>query len=141
MSFIPAKEYAQIVKVLPVLCVDVLLKNEAGEYLLVKRTNEPRKGQWWVVGGRVHKGETLEQAARRKIKEELDLKLNSLKPIGYFEDTSEKNRFGLSEPLHSVSVVFLAEVNSAQEIKLDSQSSDWAYLPKMPKDFSVKLFY
>lgn len=140
MNFIPDEEYAQIIEVLPVLCVDVLLQNSAGEYLLVKRANEPLKGQWWVIGGRVLKGETLEQAAIRKVEEELGLKVNSVEPIGYYEDVSETNRFELSTPLHSVSIVFSAVVDDSQQVKLDSQSSDWKYFPKMTKGFSVKSF-
>ena len=59
---IPAEQYKEIIKVLPILCVDIVIKNNRGEYLLVKRAHEPLKGRWWVVGGRVHKGESIEQA-------------------------------------------------------------------------------
>lgn len=43
MSLIPADEYARIIEVLPILCVDVIVQNSKGEYLLVKRANEPLK--------------------------------------------------------------------------------------------------
>ena len=138
MSFIPANDYAQITKVLPILCVDVIVENSMGEYLLVKRANEPLKDQWWVVGGRVLKGETLEQAAIRKVKEEVGLKVDFVEPIGYYEDTFETNPFGFSIPLHSVSVVFSTVVDGSQQIKLDSQSSNWKYSPEIPKGFSIK---
>lgn len=140
MSFIPDSKYVQIMEVLPILCVDVLLYNSKGECLLVKRANEPLKGQWWVIGGRVLKGETLKQAAIRKVKEEAGLIINSVKPIGYYEEISHTNHFGSLTPLHSVSVVFSAVVDDSQQIKLDSQSSDWKYSPEMPKGFSIKSF-
>ena len=140
MSFIPANDYAQITKVLPILCVDVVVQNSMGEYLLVKRANEPLKDQWWVVGGRVLKGETLEQAAIRKVKEEVGLKVDFVEPIGYYEDTIETNPFGLSIPLHSVSVVFSTVVDGSQQVKLDSQSSNWTYSLEIPKGFSIKPF-
>jgi len=54
---------------MPILCVDVILRNRKGEYLLLKRLNEPKKGRWWPVGGRVSGGE-LTAAARRKVREE-----------------------------------------------------------------------
>lgn len=138
MCFILEDKYEQIMEVLPILCVDMLLHNSKGEYLLVKRANEPLKGQWWVIGGRVLKGETLRQAAIRKVKEETGLVVDSVKPIGYFEDISHANRFGSLTPSHSVSVVFSAFIDDSQKIKLDSQSSDWKYSLEMPKDFVVK---
>ena len=41
MRLIPIKEYSRIIEVLPILCVDVAVQNSKGEYLLVRRTNEP----------------------------------------------------------------------------------------------------
>jgi len=58
MNFIKTETYNQIIEVLPILCVDVIIQNKDGEYLLIKRANEPKVGCWWVIGGRVHKGET-----------------------------------------------------------------------------------
>ena len=140
MSFIPADEYARIIEVLPILCVDVVVQNSRSEYLLVKRANEPLKDQWWVIGGRVLKGETLDQAAIRKVREEVGLKVGSVKPIGYYDDTLETNPFGLSTPLHSVSVVFSASVDDHQQINLDGQSTDWKYSDELPDDFRIKTF-
>ena len=140
MSFIPEKEYAQILEVLPILCVDIAVRNSKGEYLLVKRGNEPLKGEWWVPGGRVLKGETLEQAAIRKIEEEAGIKVDSVKPMGYYEDTAHTNRFGSCVPLHSVSVVFSVEVDDFDGVKLDSQSLDWKCSRKLPEKFLVKRF-
>jgi len=140
MSFIPEEEYARILEVLPILCVDIAVRNSKGEYLLVKRGNEPLKGEWWVPGGRVLKGETLEQAAIRKVEEEVGIKVDSVKPMGYYEDTAHTNRFASRVPLHSVSVVFLAVVDDFDGIKLDSQSLDWKRAKEMPEDFLIKRF-
>ena len=141
MSFIPEDEYARIVEILPVLCVDVMLFNRRGECLLVKRRNEPLKGQWWVIGGRVHKGETLSQAAIRKIREESGLSLSSVEPVGYYEETSHVNRFGSPTPLHTVSVVFTAAIDDSASIKLDDQSSEWKYSALIPDNFHIKPFF
>lgn len=140
MSFIPADQYAQIIEVLPIMCVDVVIQNPKGEYLLVKRVNEPLKAQWWVIGGRVQKGETLEHAVIRKLKEETGLEAERIQPIGYYEDIFDSNPFGLKTKLHCVSIVFLVTFNDRQEIKLDHQSSDWKYFKELPNDFRVKSF-
>jgi len=140
VTFIPEEEYARIMEVIPILCVDVAVRNAKGEYLLVRRANEPLKGQWWVIGGRVLKGETLEQAAVRKIREEVGLDVGSVTSIGYYEDAFETNRFGSPTPLHSVSAVFLATVGDDQKIRLDGQSIAWKYADSLPERFHVKGF-
>ena len=70
MSLIPLNKYSKILEDLPIYCVDIIIKNDKEEYLLIKRNNEPKKGEWWVVGGRVLKGETAKEAAIRKVKQE-----------------------------------------------------------------------
>ena len=140
MSFIPEEEYARIMNVLPILCVDVAVQDAKGQYLLIRRANEPLKGQWWVIGGRVMKGETLEQAAVRKVREEAGMNVCSVKPIGYYEDVSEMNPLGLSSPQHSVSVVFSARFDDHQQVRLDSQSTEWKYSDELPAGFRIKTF-
>lgn len=138
---IPIKQYKKIAEVLPILCVDVIIKNHNGEYMLIKRANEPLKGQWWVIGGRVLKGESLDQAAKRKVYEEVGLEINNVKSIGYYEDAFETNPFGLTMPLHSVSIVFSTIIEDKQRIRLDYQSSDWKYSKDLPEHFLIKPFH
>jgi colanic acid biosynthesis protein WcaH len=135
---IPTERYKQIIEVLPILCVDIVIRNHNNEYLLIKRANEPLKGQWWVIGGRVLKGETLAQAALRKAREELGVHIHDLSLIGCYEDANESNPFGMPTPLHSVSVVFSAVIGQNQQIKLDDQSSDWKYAKELPRSFRIK---
>ncbi len=137
---IPTEQYNQIIEVLPILCVDVVITNTRGEYLLIKRANEPMKGQWWVIGGRLLKGETLEEAVVRKVREETSLVVEAVQPIGYYEALSQENPFGLDSPLHAVSVVFSTVVNDVQQIRLDDQSLDWKYSVELPADFCFKPF-
>ena len=43
--------------------------------LLIRRGKPPRQGEWSIPGGKQKLGETLQQAARREVKEETGLKL------------------------------------------------------------------
>ena len=104
---IPAKLYKKIVELVPIVCVDIVLIYK-GQYILVKRATEPLKGQWWVVGGRTYKGESTLQTAKRKIKEELDLKVTDYMKYGIYEDHYKKSAWGI--PTSSVSVVYYAKV-------------------------------
>ena len=107
---------------------------------MIKRANEPLKGEWWVIGGRVHKGETLGEAAIRKIREETSLEIDNPIAIGYYEDVNEKSPFGSDCSQHSTSIVFSVKFYDDQQIKLDYQSTDWKYSKKLPKFFNLKLF-
>jgi colanic acid biosynthesis protein WcaH len=118
----------------------VVIANTRGEYLLIQRANQPREGEWWVIGGRVLKGETLEQAVVRKVWEETSLEVGRLHPIGYYEAVSQENPFGLGSRLHAVSVVFSTVVDDGQPIRLDEQSLDWKYAKELPVDFCFKPF-
>lgn len=134
---IPAEQYKQIVEAIPILCVDLLVKNLNGEYLLVERTNEPLKGRYWVIGGRVHKGETIRQAATRKAKEELGLRVQDMEFVGFHEYMFRENPFGLESGVHTVSIVFLTTVDGRQRIELDSQAASWKYSKELPEDYCL----
>ena len=128
--------YKQVIDVIPILCVDIMLKNEKGEYLLIERAREPLKGYCWVIGGRVLKGENLKVAAIRKIKEETGISVSEVKLVGYYEDAFETNPFGLPKPQHSVSLVFSAKYDGKQQIQLDHQSLSWKFSKELPEKFN-----
>ena len=44
-----------------------------GKALIIKRAHEPRKGEWSLPGGLLELGESLQDAARREIREETGL--------------------------------------------------------------------
>jgi colanic acid biosynthesis protein WcaH len=140
LNSIPKEEYKRIIDELPILCVDIAAQNERGEYLLVKRANPPKKDHWWVIGGRVLKGETLAGAAARKLKEEVGVTATELTPIGYMELPVDDNPFGGPANYHAVSVVFRATLADSENIALDSQSSDWKWAAELPSDFPLTTF-
>ena len=122
------------------ICVDIIIKNDQEEYLLIKRNNEPKKGEWWVIGGRVLKGETAKEAAIRKVKQETDLQVRKIEPVGYFELVNGENPFELPFNYHTVSVVFIAVTDDYQQINLDDQSTEFKFSKKLPKEFNVQTF-
>ena len=137
---IPRNRYIYIIESVPVLCVDLVLVNRSGKYLLIKRCNEPLKGEWWVVGGRVHKGETIEEAGRRKAKQEISVDIYDPTPIGYFEAAHQKHPFGLESVYHAVSIVLHADIKDEDKIRLDSQSMEWKFSDNLPNLFTVNKF-
>lgn len=134
---IPADFYKQIVETVPILCVDIVVRDASGKYLLVRRENEPLKNKWWVVGGRVHKGESLRQAAARKVESETCLRVKNLQVIGYYEGKFAEQQLDIDGGIHAVSIVFSAEIEGAQSIELDAQSSEWKFADRLPIEFEV----
>ncbi len=110
---------------MPIPCVDIVIKNEKGEFLLLRRKNKPVQGKWWFVGGRVKKGETLGKAVVRKVKEEIGLKISPGKMIGADATFFKQGFFGGS--VHNISTVFLVKIKTKDKIRLDSQSEDYKW--------------
>jgi len=54
----------------PKVAVGVVLADEAGRLLLVRRNHEPAYGRWAFPSGFVDAGEVLEEAALREVREE-----------------------------------------------------------------------
>ncbi len=57
------------------MSVDVILELKDGRLPLIRRGHEPFKGYWALPGGRVKRGELLEQAVVREIGEEIGLQI------------------------------------------------------------------
>jgi 8-oxo-dGTP diphosphatase len=68
----------------PVLGVGAVIVKD-GKALIVKRANDPYKGQWSIPGGRVELGETLAEAVRREMREETGLEVRVGPLIEVFE--------------------------------------------------------
>lgn len=138
--FIPEYTYRKIQMNLPILCVDVLVRYR-GKYLLVKRTEEPVKDVFWVIGGRVLKNESLRAAAKRKMREEIGLLPYDMSMVGIYEDQYEESSLGrVPDGYHTVAVVFEAFVDSIKDIKLDRTSVEWGLFDDPPARFKVKSF-
>ncbi|MDQ1910463.1 NUDIX domain-containing protein [Paenibacillus sp. GD4] len=60
---------------IPRIGVGAVIVNERQEVLLVLRNRQPEKGTWSIPGGKVDLYERLEDAVKREILEEVDLKI------------------------------------------------------------------
>lgn len=57
--------FKSIVRDTPLVSLDLVVRNNAGEILLGLRTNKPAQNSWFVPGGRINKNETLDAAFER----------------------------------------------------------------------------
>lgn len=82
----------------PHLAADVLIEDEAGRVLLIRRRNPPHG--WAIPGGFVDDGETLEAAAIREMREETGLDVELLSQFHTYSEPGRDPRH------HTVTIVF-----------------------------------
>lgn len=116
---IPQEKYDEILRLVPIVCVDVAIYYSSG-ILLIKRRDEPCAGQWWLPGGRLRRGERLEDCAIRKAKEETGLDCE----FGWMEYYAST----VFETVHSVNFVYSLYASNDKVI-LDDTCLDhkWIY--------------
>ena len=105
----------------PVLAVAAVIWNDQREVLLIRRTKEPRKGQWSLPGGKVEFGESIEDAARREVLEETGLTVALLGVAGIAETILDASA-GAAD-VHFVLIDYSARVVSG-EAKAASDAAD-----------------
>ena len=101
------KIFKCIVENTPLVSIDFLIKKE-NKYLLGKRVNEPAKGYFFTIGGRIFKNETIKEAQKRILKEELNLDIDrEFQFLGVFEHFYKTSIFGDSISTHYINLAFL----------------------------------
>jgi colanic acid biosynthesis protein WcaH len=129
---LPESDYKKVMESMPVVCIDCLVQNDEGEFLLVKRMNEPLKNEFWVPGGRLFKHERLHDAVRRKMREELGIDVRIVRNLGFFEEFFDKTAQNATGGFHAISFLYLVKP-LGNEISLDRQSSDWGWFRDLPE--------
>lgn len=127
---LPFLLYSLFKKFIPIPCVDVVVKDSDARVLLLMRSKDPGKDQWWFPGGRVYRGEHRTEAAVRKIHEECGIPeslIESKSEIGtydvFFEGPPKTPVFS-----HAITTVFLITLSGQFNPKLDNQSRGFEWL-------------
>lgn len=89
----------------PLLTVDGLITDDQGRVLLIERRFPPPG--WALPGGFVDRGETVEAAVRREVREEAGVEIGELAQYHVYSDPTRDARH------HVVSVVFTGRARGA----------------------------
>jgi colanic acid biosynthesis protein WcaH len=124
-DYIPSDLYDQITKCMPIVSVEAVIVMDES-LLFLKRNNQPAKGEWWFPGGRIRKGESLEEALRREVKEETGLDVSSYRHINVYSRVFPER--------HDVVAVYLCKCKKGK-VKLNNEHSEYALFRILPSGF------
>ena len=133
-KFIEQGLYDEILRNVPIACVDVAIVYN-GCVLLVRREDAPANGEWWVPGGRVFKGETLRETARRKAREEVGIECHVGPIIHTAETIFADGPRGI--PVHSINACFLlypTNDGANLSVTLDGHHTAWRWVDEVTDD-------
>ncbi len=103
----------------PILTTDGIIL-ESGKVLMLKRAVYPFRGYWELPGGHVEYGETVENALKREMKEELGVSVKIKKLFGVYSNLKKDPRH------HAVTVVYLLKKGKGK-IHFSGESSEFRY--------------
>lgn len=100
--------------------------------LLIKRKNDPFKGQWAIPGGFVEEDEDLETAAKRELAEETAVKVKTIEQVKAFGKPGRDPRGRI------ISIAFLGWVECEEEPVGgdDAAEAKWFKLDDLPEELA-----
>jgi colanic acid biosynthesis protein WcaH len=139
-------EFIQLIKNAPLIAIDLIVKNNKGEILLGLRKNSPAKSRWFVPGGRIRKGEKLDDAFRRITKNELNQSFDrgKAKLLNIYEHIYEnENKYSIEGlDTHYVVISYVIEDTQTLYLVENDQHSKfiWMNVEELLSNDSVHIY-
>ncbi len=102
----------------PYISTDCIVFDELDRVLLIRRKNDPFRGQYAFPGGFIEVGETAEDSARRELKEETGIEAGNLRLLGVYSDPRRDPRH------HTITIAYLVLVRGQNPVAGDDAA--WA---------------
>ena len=135
MNIIPDDQYNEILKCMPIFCVDWLISCK-GQYLLLKRNQQPLMGDYWIIGGRLRMDETIPAAAYRLQTRETGHYYGVGKMIGFSNYMFDKVEG--ARATHTPAVSYQVEVQDMFVPTMDDTESEYIWTDKLPVQYLVQ---
>lgn len=136
-------EYGNMVKSLPICCVDIFVYDATDKsYLMVKRTAPPAEGAWWVPGGRLFKGETFFACAERKCRDEIGVQVIAKAVLGVYSTIFDVSAWDCVT--HTINVAVLTQVVGQHDTARPDDtiaSYRWDPIEQQPEDPYLQNIY
>jgi colanic acid biosynthesis protein WcaH len=121
------KRFLEVIDAVPLVAVDLIIKNGSGEILLGKRCNSPAKGFWFVPGGRIRKNEQISEAITRISGSELGIVVHRewARLLGAFDHLYNDNFLGIDGvDTHYVVLAYEFDLEDCPPFSPDDQHSE-----------------
>ncbi|MDE1183038.1 GDP-mannose mannosyl hydrolase [Paraburkholderia sp.] len=127
-----APDFLDVVRMTPLVSIDLIVWDTAGRVLLGRRRNRPALGTWFVPGGRIRKGERLDEAFTRIVDAELgiaSMERSAARFGGLFEHLYSDN-FAAQEEIttHYIVLAYALSLASTASVGRFDQHSEYAWL-------------
>ena len=141
-AMIGEKEFTASVSHLPLVSIDLLVRNSDGAILLGNRENRPAMGHWFVPGGRIRRMEKLGAAFRRVAFAELGLavEIEDAEFQGVFEHMYDDSAFSDEIGSHYVSIAMVlvdCDLDLAKLPQIQHKEYRWFNLQEIIEDVRV----
>jgi len=124
-------EFARLIRVAPLIAIDIILRDPSRRILLAQRIDEPAKNYFFVPGGRIFKNETIKVAFERIASTEVGICLpfEAALLFGVYEHFYSTNRFGdASYGTHYIVLAYEANVAGDTKVKLGGSQSAYEWV-------------
>jgi colanic acid biosynthesis protein WcaH len=127
VKYLSDYEINTVIRLAPLVSIDLIIRDGANRVLLGLRNNEPAKGHFFVPGGIILKDETLAEAFSRIMQKEISQPalLDQARLLGVFDHFYPTNR--ADDPGYGTRYVVLAHEIRLQDISRiapDAQHSE-----------------
>ncbi len=106
----------------------VLIENQHGELLIVKRAFEPFKGEWDLPGGFLEPGEPPEAGAIREVKEELNVDVQLTGLLGVYMDVYGDSSYEYTLNFYYLGFITAGTIQAADDVG----EAHWFSLENVP---------
>lgn len=120
----------------PASAVGGILRNSAGEVLLVRRVKDPAKGKLNTPGGFVDPYESAEEGLVREILEEVAMKVTGMTFLASFPNIYTYR----SVTYHTTDMFFFCDIGDAPEFVPNEEVAEILFVPPTAIDFDELAF-
>lgn len=126
--FISAERFKVVLDSTPLVSIDLIIENDAGEFLLGLRKNRPAQSYWFVPGGRIQKNESLAAAFKRLTFQEigLEIEIDQAELLGLYDHFYDDSVFGDDITTHYVAIAYKLKVHRLSSLP-DTQHSEYQW--------------
>lgn len=141
INFLSENQWEFSVKNLPIIAIDLIIKNKQSEILMGKRLNNPAKDLFFVPGGRIFKNEKIKNAFKRITFNELGKSYNikDSKFINYYEHFYPDSLWKIKNiTTHYVVLAFKLKIKGQKKFNINDQHDEFKWISKKNyKKFNV----